>query len=53
MADHERTARPELVEALCTTCRRTTYVRDGADMACPVCSSPLLATDPDSESQAS
>lgn len=31
-----------LVEAHCPVCRRTAYAREGVDMACPVCSSPLL-----------
>ncbi|MDQ3982712.1 MAG: hypothetical protein M3271_08545 [Actinomycetota bacterium] len=42
-----------LLEALCAGCRRTTYVRDGGEMACPVCSSPLVPLNASSESEAS
>jgi hypothetical protein len=45
-------SRDPLIEALCAGCRRTTYVRDGAEMACPVCSSPLVPLNASSESQA-
>jgi hypothetical protein len=44
-------ARAALIEGLCTICRRTAYVRDGADMACPVCSSPLLSVTPAVEAE--
>ena len=40
-----------MIESFCTTCQRITYVQEGADPFCPVCSSPLLDVDqtPDSE----
>ena len=38
-----------LIQAFCATCRRTAYVRDDAEMACPVCSSPLLDVVPEDE----
>jgi hypothetical protein len=41
-----------LLEALCAGCRRTTYVREGAELACPVCSSPLVPLSTASDSQA-
>lgn len=31
-----------LVEAFCAMCRRTAYVHGDAEMACPVCASPLV-----------
>jgi hypothetical protein len=40
-----------LIEGLCTICRRTAYVRDGSEMACPVCSSPLLSIAPAAEAE--
>jgi len=40
----------ELTQAFCGTCNRTAYVREDADLACPVCSGPLITSS--SESQA-
>ena len=42
-----------LIEAVCMMCTRRTYVRDGAEMFCPVCSSPLLELGRTSKSEAS
>ena len=44
-------SRPEdsagsLAEGMCATCRRIAYVSEGADMVCPVCSSPLMSVNP-------
>jgi uncharacterized Zn finger protein (UPF0148 family) len=40
-----------MTETFCTTCQRSTYLHDGAELFCPVCSSPLVevraATDSD------
>jgi Zn finger protein HypA/HybF involved in hydrogenase expression len=30
--------------ALCPTCQRNVYMKDGDTQVCPVCSSPLLET---------
>lgn len=39
-----------MIETLCTTCQRSTYLHEGAELYCPVCSSPLLEVAPsDSE----
>ena len=35
------TSSDQLVDAFCIKCSRKTYVNKGADMFCPVCSSPL------------
>lgn len=32
-----------LLRAFCALCQRTTYFRKGAEVVCPVCSSPLVA----------
>lgn len=31
-----------LIQAFCAMCRRTAYVHGEAEMACPVCASPLV-----------
>jgi uncharacterized Zn finger protein (UPF0148 family) len=41
-----------MVEAFCMTCQRTTYVRHGGDLTCPVCSLPLLEIESPSDSEA-
>jgi Zn finger protein HypA/HybF involved in hydrogenase expression len=41
-----------LIQAFCALCRRTAYVHVEAEMACPVCSSPLVDVADSDESQA-
>jgi Zn finger protein HypA/HybF involved in hydrogenase expression len=40
-----------MIETLCTTCQRSTYLHEGAELFCPVCSSPLLEVQPVSDSE--
>jgi Zn finger protein HypA/HybF involved in hydrogenase expression len=40
-----------MIEAFCTTCQRTTYVRKGAELACPVCASALVEIKSEADSQ--
>jgi hypothetical protein len=44
-AEPPRSTESALVEAFCTMCQRTTYVRGGSEMTCPVCSSQLFPAD--------
>jgi uncharacterized Zn finger protein (UPF0148 family) len=39
-----------MVEAFCTVCSKTAYVKEGDDLVCPVCSSPLVVVATDDES---
>ena len=41
-----------MLEAFCLTCQRTTYVVEGGDMQCPVCSLGLVAAEAESDSEA-
>lgn len=38
--------------SFCTTCQRTVYIDEKDTPVCPVCSSPLLKTVPDSDDDA-
>lgn len=40
--ESSRPAETGVVESFCTQCQRVAYVSDGAELVCPVCSSPLL-----------
>lgn len=40
-----------MIETFCTTCQRSTYLHDGAEAFCPVCSSPLLEMQPAPDSE--
>lgn len=40
--ESSRPAETGVVESFCTQCQRVAYVSEGAELVCPVCSSPLL-----------